>query len=336
MQINQTIFPSLGGVSAELQGIVVCLCNAAQALDAILKKPQQIAQRDVAVRQNSDGDMQVPLDVIADELVFEALRETSVKWYVSEERESVSILQADGKFALAVDPLDGSSNVDINVPVGTIFSIFPAEQEAEPSFLRSSGEQLAAGYFIYGPQLQLMLTLGQGVLQFGYDPVSETFVLMRDSVQIAERSSEFAINMSNYRHWSNPIRAYVDECLAGVNGARERHFNMRWVASLVAEAHRILTRGGVFLYPADQRDGYDKGRLRLLYECAPIGFLIEQAGGRAIDGHTDTLDLAASELHERVPFVFGSRECVDLIRSYHEEPEKELSALFTSRGLFRG
>ena len=159
---------------------------------------------------------------------------------------------------------------------------------------------------------------------------------MRENVQVAERSSEFAINMSNYRHWPSPIRAYVDECLAGAEGTRERAFNMRWVASLVAEAHRILTRGGVFLYPADQREGYDKGRLRLLSECAPIGFLIEQAGGRAIYGYTDTLDLAASHLHERVPFVFGSRECVDLIRSYHEQPEQELSALFTSRGLFRG
>ena len=156
MQINQTIFPSLGGVSAELQGIVVCLCNAAQELDAILKRPQQIAQRDVAVRQNSDGDMQVPLDVIADELVFEALRETSVKWYVSEERESVSILKADGKFALALDPLDGSSNVDINVPVGTIFSIFPAEQEAELSFLRSSGEQLAAGQIVVRRMVRIL------------------------------------------------------------------------------------------------------------------------------------------------------------------------------------
>ncbi|WP_425284481.1 class 1 fructose-bisphosphatase [Aliiruegeria lutimaris] len=287
------------------------------------------------VGENTDGDAQKALDVLADEAFATALTGTGVRWYASEERDHVEAMDPDGRYVVAIDPLDGSSNIDVNVSIGTIFSIYEAKDDANASVLRPASEQIAAGYVIYGPQSQMMLTFGKGVQQYVLDPESDRFRLLDAAKTIPEGSSEFAINASNYRHWSKPIRAYIDDCLAGIEGPRGKNFNMRWVASLVAETHRILSRGGIFLYPTDNRKGYERGRLRMVYECAPIAFLIEQAGGAATDGCDAIMAQKASELHARTPFVFGNSEKVERVTAYHDLPDHEVSALFGQRGLFR-
>lgn len=285
---------------------------------------------------NTDGDSQKALDVIADQAFVEALQDGPVRHYASEEQDGVVTLNPQGTLALAIDPLDGSSNIDTNVSIGTIFAIHDAAQTPEASFLRPGRQMRAAGYAIYGPQCCLVLTLGEGVLKYVLDPDSRTFRLVGTMGPIPPESTEYAINASNYRHWPKPIRAYVDDRVAGSEGPMGRDFNMRWIASLVAETHRILTRGGIFLYPADSRKGYEQGRLRMVYECAPIAFLIEQAGGRATDGRDAILDAVPTALHARTPFVFGSANKVARVASYFDLPDSEISALFGNRGLFRG
>jgi fructose-1,6-bisphosphatase I len=286
---------------------------------------------------NSDGDTQKALDVLADDLFLQAARRAKLCHYASEEQDEVIVLAeaAPGAgWAMAIDPLDGSSNIDTNVSIGTIFSIYPAAATPEASFLRPVREQAGAGYVIYGPQVALLMSFGRGVQRYVLDPETRAFILVDPQVAIAPESSEFAVNASNYRHWPQPIRAYVDDCVAGAEGPRAKNFNMRWIASLVAEAHRIFARGGVFLYPADARKGYERGRLRLVYECAPIAFLCQQAGGGATDGTDPILSLRAETLHQRTPFVFGSLSKTARIAAYHELPAAE-SALFGKRGLFR-
>jgi fructose-1,6-bisphosphatase I/sedoheptulose-1,7-bisphosphatase len=249
---------------------------------------------------------------------------------------------AGGRYLLAFDPLDGSSNIDVNVAVGSIFSVLRAPEAAEPgderAFLQAGSAQVAAGYAIYGPSTMLVLSVGTGVNAFKLDRAIGEFMLTHRAKRVPERTSEFAINASNSRFWEPPVRRYVTECLAGSGGARERDFNMRWIASLVAEAHRILVRGGVFLYPRDRKDPAKPGRLRLLYEANPIGFLIEQAAGRASTGSGPILDTQPASLHQRVPFVFGSREEVERIERYHAEDTQRSDLdlpLFNARGLFR-
>jgi fructose-1,6-bisphosphatase I len=284
---------------------------------------------------NSDGDAQARLDVLADDAFRAALASTGVRWYASEERDTVTALDAGGALAIAIDPLDGSSNIDVNVAIGTIFGFYPAEDDPDQSFLRPGRDLRAAGYVIYGPQTALVASFGNGVVKFVLDRPTGVFRLADPAVTVPACSTEYAINASNYRHWHHPVRAYVDDCIAGAEGPHACDFNTRWIASLVAEVHRIVTRGGVFLYPADRRPGYEHGRLRRVYECAPIAFLIEQAGGKATDGADRLLDQRAESLHERTPFVFGSAEKVDRIAAYHDLPEAEASALFGKRGLFR-
>ncbi len=288
-----------------------------------------------AVGENTGGDQQKALDVLADDAFAAALRGSGVRHYASEEQDEVVVIDPDGTLALAIDPLDGSSNIDVNVSIGTIFSVFEAREEPHASFLRPTDEQIAGGYIIFGPQTNLVVTFGAGVQSYVLDPDSGRFILTEDDLKVPESSIEFAINASNYRHWPAGIRAYIDDCLAGDEGPHERNYNMRWVASLVAETHRIITRGGIFLYPGDDRPGYERGRLRMIYECAPIAFLIEQAGGKATDGHDRILGQQADELHARTPFVFGTAEKVDRVAAYQDLPTEEVSALFGKRGLFR-
>lgn len=302
-------------VPAGLQPLLTALADAAMALAARIARNGVAEHLGAAAGVNSDGDAQKALDVIADELFLAAARAGGVRHYASEEQETVLDLGA-GDWALAIDPLDGSSNIDTNVSVGTIFSIYPAAATPDASFLRPVGQQIGAGYVIYGPQVALVCSFGQGVQRYVLDPEARAFVLIDAGVQIPPAAPEFAINASNYRHWPVPIRAFVDECLAGSEGARARNFNMRWIASLVAEAHRIFVRGGVFLYPADARKGYEAGRLRLVYECAPMAYLAVQAGGAATDGLADILAMQPKALHQRVPFVFGSRVKVDRVAAH--------------------
>jgi fructose-1,6-bisphosphatase I len=289
---------------------------------------------------NADGDLQKGLDIHADRIFHEAMRRAPVAWYASEERPAPELLNPDAGLALAIDPLDGSSNIEVDVSIGTIFSLLPvagaAHADPDATFRQPGRQQLAAGFFIYGPQLVLVLTLGSGTHGFRFSGAAG-FVQFPEPFTIAPSAREFAINASNYRHWDAPVRSYVDDCLKGADGPRERDFNMRWIASLVAEAYRILVRGGVFLYPADGRPGYAHGRLRLVYEANPIAFLVEQAGGAATDTLGPILDLVPQSLHERVPLVFGSGREVARIARYHVDPAAlaERSPLFGRRGLFR-
>jgi fructose-1,6-bisphosphatase I len=291
--------------------------------------------------RNADGDSQKELDVFADDMFLEAMRQAPVALYGSEELAHPAVLDPRAPLALAIDPLDGSSNIDTNVSIGTIFSILPVvgEPDSEPgaSFFQKGDRQLAAGFFIYGPQLALVLTLGSGTHAFVFSSRLGTFLQAYESIVIADRAHEFAINTANYRHWDEAVQLYVDDCLKGSEGPRERDFNMRWIASLVAEAYRILMRGGVFLYPGDRRKGYGDGRIRLVYEANPIAFLIEQAGGGATDTAARILELTPKSMHQRVPLVFGSAREVARITRYHTEPSNigERAPLFSKRGLFR-
>jgi len=246
-----------------------------------------------------------------------------------------------GNYLLLFDPLDGSSNIDVNVAVGSIFSVLRAPggaaAVAAADFLQAGATQVAAGYAIYGPATMLVLSVGNGVHGFTLDQALGEFMLTHPALAIPAATREFAINASNSRFWETPVKRYVDECLAGRSGVRGKDFNMRWIASLVAEAHRILMRGGVFLYPCDSRNPDVQGRLRLLYEANPVGFLVEQAGGRASTGRRPLLDVAPSALHQRIGLVFGAREEVDRIERYHHDahPADLPSPLFHEHGLFR-
>ncbi|MFQ5439478.1 MAG: class 1 fructose-bisphosphatase [Paracoccaceae bacterium] len=322
-------------ISAAVTDAIIAICAVGKLLAHKISRGPLEGAMGAAVGDNTDGDVQKALDVIADEMFFRQLQGTEVRWYASEEREEVIEANVGGTLALATDPLDGSSNIDNNVSIGTIFSIFDAKDDPNASFLRPGTEQVAAGYIIYGPQTGLMVTFGRGTLHFILDPDCNEFVLVNDAVMVASESPEFAINASNFRHWTKPVRAYIDDCLAGESGPRGKNFNMRWVASLVADTHRILSRGGIFLYPRDGRPGYENGRLRMVYECAPIAMLIEQAGGMATDGCDRLLEHKVKTLHARTPLVFGTPDKVARVATYHDLPDNETSALFRNRGLFR-
>lgn len=293
---------------------------------------------------NVQGEEQTKLDVIANE-IFIRTNEWggSLAAIVSEEMERVHPIPdryPRGRYLLAVDPLDGSSNIDVNVSVGSIFSVLadpdPDAEVGPEAFLQPGRSQVCAGYAIYGPTTMLVLSFGSGVHGFTLDREIGEFILTHRDLRVPEETGEFAINSSNSRFWEPAVTRYVDECLAGASGPRGRDFNMRWVASLVAEAHRILMRGGVFLYPRDERQRGRNGKLRLLYEANPIGFLIEQAGGRASTGRLPILDVTPDGLHQRTGFVFGSRAEVERIEAYHRDHnERRYDApLFGSRGLF--
>jgi len=294
----------------------------------------------VRKRDSVGGDFQTELDLRAQYLLVKALARAPVAAVASEEMEAPLPLSPGAPINVALDPLDGSSNIETNTSIGTIFSLLPAPAGSSASdpaaFLRSGREQLAAGYAIYGPQTALALTLGAGTDLFILDPARGQFVRNRANVRVPPQAREFAINASNYRHWDTPVQTWFNDCLAGADGPRADDFNMRWTASMVAEAHRILVRGGVYLYPSDARQGYRNGRLRLIYEANPIAFLMEQADGRGSTGREAILDRVPRLVHERVPLVFGARQEVERIERYHlgSSPKAETSPLFGQRGLF--
>jgi fructose-1,6-bisphosphatase I len=279
--------------------------------------------------ENVQGEVQKKLDVISNEVLIEAN-----EWgghlaaMASEEMDSIHVVPnryPQGEYLLLFDPLDGSSNIDVNVSIGTIFSVLRkvghARGVSEEDFLQPGRQQAAAGYCLYGPQTMLVLTLGEGVAIFTLDRETGSWVLTQAGVQIPDETREFSINMSNLRHWAPPVRRYIDECLAGRQGPRGKDFNMRWVASMVADVHRILTRGGVFLYPWDQREPDKPGKLRLMYEANPMAFIVEQAGGAATNGRERIMDLVPGKLHERVSVVLGSKNEVRRVTDYHAEQQ---------------
>jgi len=298
---------------------------------------------------NVQGETHKKLEVLSNEL-FIRMNEWGghLAGMASEEMTDPYQIPAShprGKYMLVFDPLDGSSNIDVNVSVGSIFSVLRAPQDAlesgrdltEKDFLQTGATQVAAGYALYGPTTMLVLTVGNGVVAFTLDPNLGEFMLTHSALKVPEDTQEFAINASNSRFWEPPIKRYVDECLAGKSGPRAKDFNMRWIASMVAEAHRILMRGGVFMYPRDNKDPSKAGRLRLLYEANPIGMIMEQAGGRASTGREPMLLVSPSGLHQRIGLVFGSKNEVERIERYHSEPTpREIdNPLFAERTLFR-
>ena len=304
----------------------------------------------VTTTVNVQGEEQKRLDVISNDYFMQM-----TEWgghlagMASEEMDHPYQIPATiprGKYLLVFDPLDGSSNIDVNVTVGSIFSILRAPQDVidsgrdvvEADFLQPGTQQMAAGYALYGPTTMLVLTVGQGVAGFTLDPNLGQFMLTHPNLKVPEDTQEFAINASNSRFWEAPIKRYVDECLAGKTGPRGKDFNMRWIASMVAEAHRILMRGGVFMYPRDTKDASKPGRLRLLYEANPVGMILEQAGGRASTGREPMLSVKPTSLHQRIGLVFGSKNEVERIERYHREPnayKDDANPLFVERSLFR-
>ena len=292
---------------------VLALADAAARISLMIREPDPSEDfANARGNANADGDTQKALDLICDEIFAAALSAVGVATYLSEERTHPVPMNDDGLVIVACDPLDGSSNIDTNLSIGTIFSLLPAELGP----LQPGRNQLASGFFIYGPQTTLLLTVGQGVHAFQMDS-SGVFHLLNWTVNIPAQTSEFAINAANARFWHAPAAAYVANCVAGVDGPRGRDFNMRWLGSLVADSWRIFRRGGVFLYPGDCRTGYSDGRLRLVYEAAPVAFLVEQAGGSATNGRSAIMDIIPDQLHQRVPFLFGSDAEIDEIIRHH-------------------
>jgi fructose-1,6-bisphosphatase I len=287
---------------------------------------------------NSGGDAQIDLDIAANTLMCSALRNAPVAAIVSEETDLPEILDSEAGLCVAIDPLDGSANLANNISTGTIFSIRPRSRDTLSSFFEPGTAQCCAGCFIYGAQTTLVLALNGSVDVFLLDRKTSEFVLIRRNVRIPAHTAEFAINMSNRRHWNGAVRAFIDHCLLGTAGEHGEDFNMRWIGSLVAEAFRILVRGGVFLYPADARRTYREGRLRLLYEAHPIALIMEWAGGAASTGRERILDLCARMPHQRTALIMGSARAVRDLDLLHlgTTPQFESSdaPLFARRGLF--
>ncbi|MEB0140026.1 MULTISPECIES: class 1 fructose-bisphosphatase [unclassified Undibacterium] len=316
-------------IPAELRLLIEVVARACKTISHAVGKGALGEVLGTAGSENVQGEVQKKLDILSNEILLEAN-----EWgghlaaMASEEMETIHPIPNRypmGEYMLLFDPLDGSSNIDVNVSIGTIFSVLKAPDgmaaPTEQDFLQPGSKQVAAGYAVYGPQTVLVFTTGNGVNCFTLDREMGSWVLTQRNMQIPQETSEFAINASNMRHWHAPVTRYVDELLAGKTGPRERDFNMRWVASMVADVHRILNRGGVFLYPADLREPDKAGKLRLMYEANPMAFIVEQAGGAATNGSVRMLDLQPTALHQRVPVFLGSKNEVERVTAYHQKSD---------------
>jgi len=309
-------------IPAGLQDLLLAVVNTCSTLSHEVAQGALIGLLGSAGSGNVQGEVQQKLDIIANDQLIDGVKGCkSLAGLASEEMELPVVVQGTGDYLLLFDPLDGSSNIDVNVSIGTIFSILKKQDPNAPlqtsDFLLSGRHQVASGYVVYGPQTTMALTLGDGVVMFTLNKETGEFLLIKDTVTISPSTKEFAINMSNMRHWADPVRRYVDECLAGTTGARDKDFNMRWIASMVADVHRVLSRGGVFMYPWDKRDPNKAGKLRLMYEANPMSYLVEQAGGASINGTQTIMDLQPTGLHERVSVMLGSKEEIDRLKQYH-------------------
>jgi fructose-1,6-bisphosphatase I len=312
-----------GRINADLRLLIETVARACKAIGHQVNKGALAAMGASAGTQNVQAEEQKKLDVLSNEILLEANEwGGNLAALASEEMEhpaQIPTAYPRGEYLLLFDPLDGSSNIDVNISVGTIFSVLRCpegvKQPDEAAFLQPGRRQVAAGFATYGPSTILVLTVGDGAHGFTLDPYTSSFALTHPDIRIPADTAEFAINMSNQRRWEPPVRRYIDECLAGKDGPRGKDFNMRWVASMVADVFRVLSRGGIFMYPRDAR--YKEGRLRLMYEANPMAFIVEQAGGAATDGKTPILDLKPSALHQRVGVVLGSKNEVERVASYH-------------------
>ena len=314
-----------GHIPSELRLLLEVVARACKSISQAVNKGALGDVLGTAGSENVQGEVQKKLDIIANDVLIEAN-----EWgghlaaMASEEMDTIHVVPnryPQGEYLLMFDPLDGSSNIDVNVSIGTIFSVLKktdtSKGVSEDDFLQPGTAQVAAGYCVYGPQTTLVLTVGDGVVMFTLDREQGSFVLTQEDVRIPADTKEFAINMSNMRHWDEPVKRYIDECLQGEEGPRGKNFNMRWIASMVADVHRIMTRGGVFMYPWDKREPNKPGKLRLMYEANPMSWLIEQAGGAATNGRQRILEVQPTQLHERVSVVLGSKNEVNRITSYH-------------------
>lgn len=317
------------GATGDFTSLLNDITTACKKIACAVNRGGLIGILGSADTENVQGETQKKLDVISNDVMINALEWTGhLAGMASEEMDDplpIPDAYPKGKYLILFDPLDGSSNIDVNVSVGTIFSILRApegcEQPSVEDFLQPGTEQVCAGYAVYGPATMLMLTTGHGVNGFTLDRSIGEFILTHPDMRIPEQTSEFAINMSNQRFWEEPVQRYVDECLQGKEGPRGKDFNMRWVASMVAEVHRILTRGGVFMYPMDSKlQGKGQtGKLRLMYEANPMSFIVEQAGGASTTGRERIMSIKPDDLHQRVPVVLGSKSEVERVTSYHTD-----------------
>jgi fructose-1,6-bisphosphatase I len=317
----------LGRINSDLRLLIEVVSRACKAISIAVGKGALGGVLGSAHSENIQGEVQKKLDVLSNEILLEAN-----EWgghlaaIASEEMEhphAIPHRYPKGEYLLLFDPLDGSSNIDVNISVGTIFSVLRCpdgvKEPTEADFLQPGTRQLAAGYAVYGPSTILVLTTGSGVHSFTLDREVGSFVLTERNLQIPVETQEFAINMSNIRHWEPPMKRYIEELLAGKTGPRGKDFNMRWVASMVADVHRILTRGGIFIYPRDLKQPLTPGKLRLMYEANPMAFIVEQAGGAATTGLARMLDVQPTSLHQRVPVFMGSKAEVERVSAYHRE-----------------
>ena len=305
-----------------LNDVITTVTDVGKTISQLLRKGAFADILGEAGNQNVQGEEQKKLDVLANDLLLDALAKNShCAGVASEELDDATPANADGSLLVLFDPLDGSSNIDINMAVGTIFSILPYQRQGQISensdFLQAGNQQLAAGYLLYGTSTVLALTIADNVVMFSLDPDTNEYVLIEENVTIDADTSEYAINASNYRYWRAPMQQYIDELIAGKTGVRGRDFNTRWVAAMVGDVHRILCRGGLFTYPFDTKYANKAGKLRLMYEANPMSLLIERAGGAATDAVNRILDIAPTDIHQRVPVVLGSKNEVEYVRNLH-------------------
>lgn len=317
---------------------LLALAEVSARLSALIAEGPFVRGLGDTVGDGGGGDIKKFLDVESHKMYKAALAKAPVAAMGSEEADEAEILNEGAPLVIAIDPLDGSSNINTNVSIGTIFSVLPAPPgvDANAALLQAGSAQLASGFFVYGPQTTLVVTVRDGTHIFTMAPNDRVFRMTQQNLKINPDKAEYAINASNARHWPKAVKSYMRDLHAGKEGPREKDFNMRWVGSLVAEAYRILIRGGIFLYPGDSRKGYEHGRLRLVYEAIPIALLLSEAGGSATDGLRPILDIKPDDLHQRVPLVFGPTAEVERISRYNEaQSDGEASPLFSERGLLR-
>ena len=320
LTLSQFLEQKTGNLTPELAQVIETIANTCKTIDQLLQQGALAGVLGSAEHENVQGETQKKLDVISNDYLIDALKvHPQVGGLASEELDEFTPAQENGKYLVLFDPLDGSSNIDINMCVGTIFSILSAKNAVTQAedFMQAGTEQVAAGYVLYGPSTMMALTVGAGTLFFTFDPETQAFLLTSDQVQVAADTQEYAINASNQRHWEPPVKRYIGELQDGKTSVRAKDFNMRWVACMVGDIHRILCRSGIFLYPYDTKDPQKAGRLRLMYEANPMSMLIEQAGGASTTGRVRILDIQPTEMHQRVPVIIGSKNEVELVSHYH-------------------
>jgi len=326
-QVNSNSPQRINHLTPDLTQLILQTAIACKGISSALHKGALAGVLGSANTDNVQGETQKKLDIISNVLMVDTLLGGGIAAALaSEEMDEMIVASESGKYLILFDPLDGSSNIDVNMSVGTIFSILerPNTNSIETSdFYQAGQHQVAAGYALYGPSTLLVLTLGNGVDVFTLDRDLGEFILTSEKLSIPTDTQEFAINMSNQRHWEKPIQRYVNECLEGKEGVRGKDFNMRWVASMVGDVHRILMRGGIFMYPYDLKDPKKAGKLRLMYEANPMSFLIEQAGGASTTGRQRIMDVDPTGLHQRIPVVLGSRNEVLRVTHYHVQPDAD-------------